>query len=185
MKEFIDDGTLLKSCLRRLEHADVPQVVWTDRSSFASLRVFAPNAAQNLFSRQVNNQNATSAVLILDYQSTRERNRIVFGADSQLQEWKDIHGQYGTITCDVLGGPHHGGHVGGTVDDMKWIYATAIHAKVAVISAATTSKHHPRMEVVESLTGSGASVMCSQISKKCTKNLEAEPRAPEGDARNQ
>jgi len=173
VKEFIDEGTLPKTCLRRLEHDDSPQVVWTDRSSVATLRVFAPIAAQNLFSKQVNKQNATSAVLILDYQSSQEHNRIVFGADSQLQEWKDIYGKDGTINCDVLGVPHHGGHVGGTDDDMKWLYGTAINAKVAVISAATTSKHHPRMEVVEALTACGASVMCSQISKKCTKNLEA------------
>ncbi len=173
VKEFIDDGTLPRTSLRRLEHADSPQVVWADPSSVATLRVFAPIAAQNLLSQQANNQNATSAVLILDYQSTQERNRIVFGADSQLQEWKDIHGRYGTIACDVLSVPHHGGHVGGTFEDTEWLYATAINTKVAVISAATTSEHHPRMEVVQALTGSGATVMCSQISKKCTKNLEA------------
>jgi beta-lactamase superfamily II metal-dependent hydrolase len=170
--EFIDERTLPRDCLRRLEHTDSPQIVWADPSSVATLRVFAPIAAQNLIAKEANNQNATSAVLILDFKSTNKVNRIVFAADSQLQEWQDIFQKYGNVICDVLSVPHHGGHVGGKAEDTEWLYSTAISADVALISAATTSKHHPRIEVVEALTRNGTKVMCSQISNRCTKDLE-------------
>jgi competence protein ComEC len=169
IRTFIDEGILSRRHLRRLECSTLPLVVWEDPSRNAAARVFAPLAIQNLIATGANKPNATSAVLILDYGSKR----IVYGADSQLAEWRDIYERYGTIRCDVLSVPHHGGHI--DIDDSKieWLYNEAINADVAVISAATTSKSHPRSEVVRSLKVSGAHVMCSQISNRCTSDLES------------
>lgn len=58
------------------------------------------------------------------------------------------------------------------IETIAALVITHSHADVAVISAATSSKHHPRLEVVQALTRNSATVMCSQISSRCTKNLE-------------
>jgi competence protein ComEC len=169
IRTLIDEGVLSRRHLCRLECGIDPLVVWEDPSRNAAARVFAPLAIQNLIATEANKQNATSAVLVLDYGSKR----IVFGADSQLAEWRDIHERYGTIRCDVLSVPHHGGHVDIDDSNIEWLYNEAIKADVAVISVATTSRSHPRTEVVRSLKVSGAHVMCSQISSRCTSDLES------------
>jgi competence protein ComEC len=168
IRTLIDEGVLSRRHLCRLECGIDPLVVWEDPSRNAAARVFAPLAIQNLIATEANKQNATSAVLVLDYGSKR----IVFGADSQLAEWRDIHERYGTIRCDVLSVPHHGGHIDIDDSNIEWLYNEAIKADVAVVSVATTSKSHPRPEVVRSLKVSGAHIMCSQISNRCTTDLE-------------
>lgn len=169
IRTLMDEGVLSRRHLCRLECGFDPLVVWEDPSRNAAARVFAPLAIQNLIATEANKQNATSAVLVLDYGSKR----IVFGADSQLAEWRDIHERYGTIRCDVLSVPHHGGHIDVDDSNIEWLYNEAIKADVAVISVATTSRSHPRPEVVRSLKVSGAHVMCSQISSRCTSDLES------------
>ena len=169
IRTLIDQGVLSRRHLCRLECGIDPLVVWEDPSRNAAARVFAPLAIQNLIATEANKQNATSAVLVLDYGSKR----IVFGADSQLAEWRDIHERYGTIRCNVLSVPHHGGHIDIDDSNIEWLYNEAIKADVAVISVATTSRSHPRTEVVRSLKVSGAHVMCSQISSRCTSDLES------------
>lgn len=169
IRSFVDEGVLSREHLCRLDCGVHPSIVWENASLNAAARVFAPLAIQNLIATESNKPNATSAVLVLDYGSKR----IVFGADSQLAEWKDIYSRYGTIRCDVLSVPHHGGHI--DVDDskMEWLYNEAIKADVAVLSVASTSKSHPRQEVVHSLRLNDTHVMCSQISSRCTSDLEA------------
>ena len=73
----------------------------------------------------------------------------------------------------MLSVPHHGGHIDIDDSNIEWLYNEAIKADVAVISVATTSRSHPRPEVVRSLKVSGAHVMCSQISSRCTSDLES------------
>lgn len=164
IRNFIDEGVLTREHLCRLECGVYPTIVWEDASLDAAARVFAPLAIQNLIATESNKPNATSAVLILDYGSKR----IVFGTDSQLAEWKDINSRYRTIRCDVLSVPHHGNHIDVDDSNMEWLYNEAIKADVAVLSVATTSRSHPRQEVIRSLRLNDTHVMCSQISSRCT-----------------
>jgi len=169
IRNLVDGKVLSREHLCRLECGVDPTIVWEDPSRNAAARVFAPLAIQNLIATDLKQPNATSAVLILDYGV----NRIIFGADSQLAEWKDIHKRYGTIRCDVLSAPHHGGHIDTDESNIEWLYTEAIKADIAVLSVATTSKSHPRQEVIRSLRLNDTHVMCSQISSRCTLDLEA------------
>ena len=169
IRNLDDEKVLSREHLCRLECNVDPTIVWDDPSRNATARVFAPLAIQNIIATDLKKPNATSAVLILDFGAKR----IVFGADSQLAEWRDIYSRYGTIPCDVLSVPHHGGHSDKDDSNMEWLYTEAIKADIAVLSVATTSKSHPRQEVIRSLRLNDTHVMCSQISKRCTSNLEA------------
>lgn len=62
----------------------------------------------------------------------------------------------------------HGGHIDIDDSNMEWLYNEAIKADVAVLSVATTSRSHPRQEVIRSLRLNDTHVKCSQISSRCT-----------------
>ncbi len=170
LSELIYQGLIQRNQLVRLECNPVPQIIWQDTKLNATLRVLAPLPVQNIQAEQHRNANATSAVLILDVRS----HRIVFGADSALVEWQDIHAMFGKIACDVLATPHHGGTIHTDQAALDWLYNDALGARHAVISVGTTNTYgHPRADVVRSLRASGATVLCTQMTEQCSDDLES------------
>ena len=168
VKEFIHQGVLSQNQLARLECTADPQVIWSDGP--VSLNTYSPTAGINLLAQSAGVQNATSAVLFFDV----AKNRIVFAADSEVGQWRDIHQRVGPISCSVLAVPHHAGKSHQSSADLNWLFGTAIQPQVAIVSVGTSNTHnHPREDVVRALRACGASVLCTQITKKCSSNLES------------
>jgi len=170
ISELLKDGVLAEQQLVRLERTDRPQLVWSDAGTEAKLRTYSPTAAENLLAQDALQQNPTSAVLFFDC----GKNRLVFAADSDVGQWRQIRERSGrTLRCNVLSVPHHAGLVHGSADELKWLYSEAIRAEVAVISVGTNNTHdHPRNDVIEALKAAGAKVICTQITRKCCSELE-------------
>ena len=168
VKEFILQGVLSQDQLFRLECNSQPQEIWSDGN--ASLATYSPTTGINLLAQSAGVQNATSAVLFFDVGN----NRIVFAADSEIQQWRDIHARAGTISCNVLAVPHHAGKLHQSSSDLQWLFGQAIQPQVAVVSVGTSNNHnHPREDVIRALRACGASVLCTQITQQCCSNLEA------------
>ncbi len=170
VKALLTNQLLTEAQLCRLEvHLD-PRKVWGNDEDSNVLRVFSPTAAQNLIAQDQHNQNATSAVLILDVNNKR----IVFAADSTIEQWRNIESKYGKIICDVLGVPHHGGQIHQNVQEIEWLYQQAVQCAVAVVSVGTTNQHkHPLPEVIAEITQTGGKVLCTQMTKQCCHDLES------------
>ena len=100
--------------------------------------------------------------------------RVVFAADSEVAQWKEIRRSAGARqTCDVLAVPHHGGAAASTEAELSWLLDESIAAKVAVVSVGTSNTHgHPRADVIQAMTARGIIVMCTQITRKCSEDLE-------------
>jgi hypothetical protein len=108
--------------------------------------------------------------------------RVVFSGDAGSAEWKGVYEarNKSKFVCDLLSVPHHGGKAG-KEEDAAWMYQEAVAPRYAVISVGTANGyHHPRKDVVCSLIGAGASVLCTQITERCCHNLEAFRREGEG-----
>ncbi len=170
VKFLLDNQSLAEDQLFRMEVKNVPEKIWENAVSPGVLRVFSPTAYQNLIAQDQHNQNATSAVLILDVNDKR----IVFAADSTIDQWRSIESKHGKINCDVLGVPHHGGRIHQNVNEIQWLYEQAIQCAVAVVSVGTTNQHkHPLPEVLVEITRSGGRVLCTQMTLQCCGNLES------------
>ena len=53
-------------------------------------------------------------------------------------------------------------------EDLEWLYQQAVNCDVAILSVGTVkTPHHPREEVVAQLRRIGATVLCTEITKKC------------------
>ena len=171
ISELLRAEVLKKDQLVRLEVADRPQLVWQDRSLRARLRTFSPLASENLLAQEAGKQNPTSAVLFLDVGPRR----VMFAADSEVAQWKEIRQSAGRRqACDILAVPHHGGATGSTEQELAWLLDEAIQANVAVISVGTSNTHgHPRADVVHAIRANGVRVMCTQITRKCSDDLES------------
>lgn len=170
ISELLKEDILRKAQLVRLEVADRPQLVWQDQSLRARLRTFSPLAAENLLAQEEGKQNPTSAVLFFDVGARR----VMFAADSEVGQWREIRRSAGRRQmCDILAVPHHGGATGSTKQELAWLLDEAIQANVAVVSVGTSNTHgHPRMDVIQAITARGISVMCTQITRKCSHDLE-------------
>lgn len=171
ISELLKAGTLKQDQLIRLEATDRPQLVWADQASTARLRTYSPTVAENLLSQEAQQQNPTSAVLFLDVR----HQRIIFASDSEVSQWREIRRKSGRLmTCNVLAVPHHAGRTHSSPRDLNWLFDEALAADVAVVSVGTSNTHgHPRQDVIESLTGHGVKVLCTQITRRCYDgNLE-------------
>jgi competence protein ComEC len=171
ISDLLKAEILKRNQLVRLEVADRPQLVWEDPSHRAQLRTFSPLAAENLLAQEAGKQNPTSAVLFLDVNARR----VMFAADSEVSQWKEIRHSAGQrLPCDILAVPHHGGAIASTEEELGWLLDKAIAAKVAIVSVGTSNTHgHPRAEVIQAITARGITVMCTQITRQCSDDLEA------------
>lgn len=170
LTELRRDGVFRNDQLTRLEPTDRPQVVWRDRTLNSRLRAFSPTAAENLDAQVASKQNLTSAVLVFDCGNSR----IVFAADSEMEQWREIRKKMGKrISCDVLAIAHHGGKMHDNLADLQWLYTDAIRPEVAVLSVGTSNQHgHPREDVITALRSVNSQVICTQITGRCCDDLE-------------
>ena len=141
-----------------------PRMLWSESDS--RLRCFSPSFMQNLQSQDQKDANSTSAVLVLDHMERK----IVFAADSVIEQWKRIYENRGkkSLDCDVLAVAHHGGLCDENSGDLDWLYDHAIHGDVALLSVGTVKKpKHPRPEVIAKLLSVGSKVLCTELTKQC------------------
>ena len=162
---FIRQGILDVQQVKPLLREQRPKELWRDGAN-SQLKLYSPFFVENLRAQDGENSNATSSVIVLDHLGSR----IVFAADSEIPQWKQIYKARGNreLTCDVLAVPHHGGRIGDRAGDLDWLYDKALSAKYAILSVGTrTNPKHPREEVVAKLITSGSTVLCTEITKKC------------------
>jgi len=125
----------------------------------------------------VESPNATSGVLAL----ICGRRKIVFPGDATLQDWRQIRKRLGApVAADILAVPHHGGQVvppsrsQQPAEELRWLYQEGIHCRHAVISVGTSNNYgHPESMTVAALRESGATIICTQITRQCHDDLES------------
>lgn len=168
LKDLYATARITRDQMVRLEVEEKPQVVWKDESKSIRLQTLSPSAAENLMAQDGEKPNATSAVLFLQ----SGVHRVIFAADSEVPQWKEIHRSSGRkLHCDVLAVPHHAGKMHSSRRDLKWLYEDVLSASTAVVSAGTSNTHgHPRSDVIEAMTASGLHVLCTQITRRCNGN---------------
>lgn len=173
VRQMVTDGELSSNQLKRIETDDAPREMYADDQKEVKLSILSPTFATNIAAIDSGNANATSAVLVLDVHGSR----IVFAADSTMQQWRTIRkARDKPLCCDIVAVPHHGGDMGqSTVDELLWLYQEAINTKHGVISVGTrggVAHGHPKGVVVSALRESGASVLCTQLTEACCNDLE-------------
>jgi len=163
-----EEFPLLLDKFHRLETEEDPRRIWSD-AAFA-LDLIYPRFADNLQAQVDDDTNATSAVLVF----RRGEQSILFPGDATLEAWRRIHERSGTLACDVVAAPHHGGKLtedGEDVEfgDLQWLFAEAIHCRgVAVLSVGTTNHYgHPQAQYIAAVREAGATIMCTQLTHKC------------------
>lgn len=170
ISQLLTEKVLKKKQLIRLERSNRPQLLWSKPESRAKLMTYSPTAAENLAADDAEKPNQTSAVLFFDV----GENRVIFAADSQVEQWEEMQGKRSSpFPCKVLAVSHHGGTTHETADSSR-LYGTIVMPEVAVVSVGTSNSHgHPRKEVIDALRASGATVICTQITKQCSGDLES------------
>ena len=171
LRQLVDDDEIRPEQLRRIERDAQPRVLYNDDARGLKLLILAPDFASNVGAIDAGDANKTAAILML----VVGQNRIVFGSDSMMEQWRRLHAERGRpLSCDVLAVPHHGGNMGQVNDaDFHWLYNDALRARHAVLSVGTRNTFgHPKPIVVEALRQSGATVICTQITDQCCSDLE-------------
>ena len=168
--KLLKEKRLKKEQLIHIVACEKPHALWHSQDGMTTLAAISPLGGDHLLAFDGDNPNASSAILELRHRG----DKVVFAADSEFDQWRDVHRLRGTTTCKALTMPHHGGLMQGTSTDLQWFCNEAVHAEVVVVSVATTNRHgHPREEVIRAVAASGSNVMCTQISEKCCADLEA------------
>jgi Metallo-beta-lactamase superfamily len=163
----------------RLERSRDPHVVFEDKRLGLSLDLLYPDYMANVVAHRASKPNSTSGVLRLSC----GRRTIVFAGDSPIAAWAWIHDNVGTVHCDVLAAPHHGGVVwkGRKSDrvreELEWLYSEAIRCRFAIVSTGTSNAEgHPRAESIRAIrnaadeTGARPGVLCTQLTERCCRD---------------
>jgi hypothetical protein len=160
-----------------VEYEKTPKPIWRSTALKAELKLFSPSFGENQVAMKAKDSNAASGVLVLKVGDRR----IVFPGDSSLEQWRVIRASRGSpLPCDAIAVPHHAGMIWpGHWDDatlhaeLQWLYTDAVQPTHAVVSVGTSNDEgHPRQEVIEELRKLGTVVVCTQITKRCCKDLE-------------
>lgn len=152
--------------------------IWTSRTLDADLKLVSPSFMETNRAVAAGDTNATCGILIL-----RSGARvIVFAGDATLAQWQEVPKRMNVpIAAEVVAVPHHAGimwpdrwnasQIGTAMDNL---YSKIVKPQMAVISASTSpGVKHPREDVVAALRRAKAQIMCTQITKRCTSDLEA------------
>lgn len=171
ISELYKKEQLTRDQLVRLEVSGSPQEIWADEAKLFRLKTYSPAAIENLQAQKAETPNPTSAVLFLEVHGER----IIFAADSEVAQWREIHSKHGKrMKCGVLAVPHHAGRSHSSPADLDWLFDEALDVGVAIISVGTSNTHgHPREDVVTAMTIRGTKVLCTQITRRCHGNLES------------
>ncbi len=160
----------------RLECDGTVRELFIDVTTGLRIRLYSPTLIENWSAQAGRTPNATSGILSLD---CGER-RIIFPGDSTVEQWRQVHLRNGgaPISCDVCAVPHHGGKVAyadkDEAADLAFMYESALRPKYAVVSVGTSNGHgHPRPRVIEKLVEQKFHVLCTQLTKQCSDNVES------------
>jgi beta-lactamase superfamily II metal-dependent hydrolase len=184
--EEVQRGNLTRDQLLRLERGRAPVTVYQDGKVY--LDILAPDFIQNVQAVEDRNANSTSGILLLGGGPCR----VIFTGDSTIPEWRgvmDPQRRKRPFTCDILTVPHHAGAVwerqqpGETEvayrarigTSLDWLYSSAVRATLGVVSVGTNNQfRHPRPEVMEALRRASVVPVCTQMTRQCTPDLEAQ-----------
>lgn len=184
VSEELGAGHLHRRQIRRLDRDDRPKQIYRDGRTLLSL--IAPDCVTNFRAVDDRDPNFTSAVLILKHGDRQ----VLFTGDSTVAEWREIMElRERPFACDILTVPHHAGAVwerrraGETPEafearvreELDWLYSRAIRATVGVVSVGTNNQfRHPRPEVMDALRRASVLPVCTQMTRQCTPDLEAQ-----------
>jgi competence protein ComEC len=186
VNEEIKAGRLAHSQLYRLEYRNQLSEIY--RQNGILLSVIAPSMVTNILANQANDPNTTSGVIILKGYNQQ----VMFTGDSTISQWRSIHQQIGRpIKCTIITMPHHGGimwesqraaetdtaYANRVATELNWFYTQAVNGKVGVVSVGTSNSFkHPRPEVIDAFRQQGGSILCTQMTRQCDPDLEAQRR---------
>jgi glyoxylase-like metal-dependent hydrolase (beta-lactamase superfamily II) len=133
--------------------------------------------------------NATSAILGLSRTQRPEaqprRMWVLFGGDLDFPGWRCLVESRHRLAADVLVAPHHGAPRGATADFGQAELVRAIKPQFVVFSVGTRQRHvqprteatarHPHPETVRAVRAEGATVLCTQITRRCVDEPERLP----------
>jgi competence protein ComEC len=165
IKKQRDDGILTCENLLRLECGNSPKMLYEDRRRKLSLKIMSPRFSDNLDATGEGDPNATSGVLVLAIEGVQ----IVFAGDSTIRQWKRIREARGSpLRCEILSVPHHAGAMSANIKDLEWLYKEGLAPRHAIASIATSNTYgHPHAEVIRVINSTGATILCTQITRKC------------------
>ena len=151
------------------------------------LELLFPTFFENIDGQASGNQNYTCGVLLLRCGSKR----ILFPGDAEIATWRAINKtrENRPVECDVMAIPHHGGQIvryrkknetyeelhRAIAADLDWLYTQAIKSATAIISVGTSNTYpdqHPLPPQIDAVRKSGARVICTQITNRCSDDLE-------------
>lgn len=184
VSEELQNRHLSRSQIRLLVRDDQPKQIYRDDRMLLTL--IAPDCVTNFQAVDDRDPNFTSAVLILKHRNQQ----ILFTSDSTIAEWRAIMElRKRPFTCDILTVPHHAGAVwerqqtGETeaayrariIAELDWLYTHAVRAKLGVVSVGTYNQfRHPRREAMDALQRASVVPVCTQMTRQCTSDLEAQ-----------
>jgi len=164
---------------KRLEVANEPQIIYSAPRSNIELRLLYPNFPDTLESEQSGKRrpNRSSGILCL-FCGARS---VIFPGDSTIESWECVAEKLPTylpLSCDIVEVPHHGGLVSTTPSQeeqtLRRLYSEIIKPKVAIISVGSSNQSgHPSPLTISTLKGLNTSILCTQMTPKCSDDLES------------
>ncbi len=152
--------------------------IWSSGVHDADLKLVSPCFMEASRGVAAGDSNATCGILVF-----RAGGRfVVFAGDATLAQWQEVQKRMTVpILAEVLAVPHHAGimwpghwsaaQIRTALDNL---YARIVRPRVAIISAGTRpGEKHPREDVVGALARAKCTVMCTQMTGRCTSGLEA------------
>ena len=154
--------------VRHLADASKPKILFEDVNANLVLKVLYPSFLQTLVAQKNKKPNTACAIL----QLVVGKSKLLFTGDASLDALTNVHTAFGTLSLDIMSVPHHGSCMGMSNSQLSWIYGTAFSTKFAVISTGTTNQYsHPSENVICAIRQSGAEVLCTQVTSKCSTCL--------------
>ena len=160
----------------------------SDSADSVRLELLFPTFFDNIDGQAAGNQNYTCGVMRLQCGNKR----VLFPGDAEIDAWRSINEARDErpVECDVMAIPHHGGQIvryrkkknetygelhEAIAADLEWLYTKAIKSDTAIVSVGTSNSYpdqHPLPPQIDAVKKSGACVMCTQITGRCSDGLE-------------
>jgi beta-lactamase superfamily II metal-dependent hydrolase len=144
-----------------------------------NLSVLYPTFSDNLISEGAGarSQNYTSSIIKLSC-GTR---RVIFSGDTTIEAWESLASKVKEnkpLLCDIMTVPHHGGKISNSYEaehaSQERLYSEIIKPDYGIVSVGTRNPdNHPTQEAISALKKAGIRVLCTQMTSKCSTDLEA------------
>lgn len=168
--------------LERLEYRNIDRGrIWgpEDSSHGPQLSVQYPDLVQSLDAQSQEDVNQGSGILLLQY----GEGRILFPGDAGKKAFKALIKREGScpIHCNILAAPHHSGKLNSGPIDVKnyrncyhWLYQDVVKPDHVVVSVGTDNTYgHPISEHLFEAVASGATIICTQITPQCHREVQS------------